>query len=128
MIDGRRLRRAIWLKIQPVSGGYLVSGGADDHIVEIDGGYVRCDCFDAQLNGDKCKHALCVRLHHGDSDVVKGLRALVAPPDGRSARRRTRPDRPEDLDSGTGSTDAPKTACEVPPETTFSGNRGDLAR
>ncbi len=79
-IDPTRLQRAIWLKIQPVSGGYLVSGGADDHIVDVDGGYVRCDCFDAQRNGDGCKHALCVRLHSGDPLLVKALRQLVPAP------------------------------------------------
>ncbi len=86
-IDPGRLARAIWLKIQPVSGGYLVSGGKDDHIVDIDGGYVRCDCIDAQRNGDDCKHALAVRLNHGDPDVVLALRALVPAPTGRSAER-----------------------------------------
>ncbi len=81
-----RLRRAIWLEVQPMGlGGFLVRGGKDDHIVEIDGGYVRCDCFDAQRNGDACKHALCVRLHSGDPVVVKALRMLVPAP-GRSVR------------------------------------------
>lgn len=80
VIDAARLQRAVWLEVRPVAGGYLVRGGADDHIVEIDGGLVRCDCLDSQWRGDGCKHALCVRLHHGDTDVVEGLRTLVPPP------------------------------------------------
>ena len=80
-IDPARLRRAIWLDCRPVGlGGFMVRGGRDDHIVDVDGGYVRCDCVDSQLNGDGCKHALCVRLHHGDPEVVEGLRTLLPPP------------------------------------------------
>ncbi len=80
-IDVGRLRRAIWLDCQPVGlGGFLVRGGKDDHIVEIDGGYVRCDCFDAQRKGDGCKHALLVRLLGGDPEVALGLWALVPRP------------------------------------------------
>ncbi len=85
-IDVGRLARAVHLDCRRVAPDrYLVTGGRDDHMVDIDGGYVRCDCFDAQRNGDGCKHALCVRLHHGDSDVVNALRQLVPAP-GRSVR------------------------------------------
>ncbi len=80
MINSGRLQRAVWLEVQPIDGGYLVRRGADDHIVDIDGGYVRCDCIDQQRNGDGCKHALCVRLLHGDREVVLALRHLVARP------------------------------------------------
>ena len=80
MIDAARLQRAVWLEVRPVAGGYLVRGGADDHIVEIDGGYVRCDCSDARWRGDNCKHCLAVRLHHRAPEVVEGLRTLVPPP------------------------------------------------
>ena len=80
-IDAGRLQRAIWLEIQPVGlGGFLVRGGKDDHIVDVDGGYVRCDCVDSQRNGDGCKHALCVRLNCGDPEVALALRQLVARP------------------------------------------------
>ena len=81
MIDPTRLARAVWLAVRPVAPGrYVVSGGADDHIVEIDGEYVRCDCFDAQVHGDGCKHSLLVRLLGGDPEVVLALRQLVAKP------------------------------------------------
>ena len=81
MIDTGRLRRAVWLDCRPVGlGGFLVRGGQDDHYVDIDGGYVRCDCVDSQLNGDGCKHALCIRLHCGDPEVALALRQLVPRP------------------------------------------------
>ncbi len=86
MIDPIRLRKAIWLQARPIgSGQHLVRGGRDDHFVVIDGGWVRCDCFDAQRNGDGCKHSLLVRLLGGDPEVVKALRQLVPAP-GRSVR------------------------------------------
>lgn len=86
MIDAARLQRAVWLEVQPVSPGqYLVSGGSADHLVGVDGGWVRCDCPDAHLHGDGCKHALCVRLNNGDPEVTRALRQLVARPAQRGA-------------------------------------------
>ena len=126
MIDAGRLARAIWLKIQPVSDGYLVSGGADDHIVEIDGGYVRCDCIDAQRNGHGCKHSLAVRLHGGDPEVAKALRALVPAPAGRSAQRRVSRSGADPPGSpGSGRTDGspPKTGAQVGSGAKLSGDR-----
>ncbi len=126
MIDPRRLARAIWLKIQPVSDGYLVSGGADDHIVEIDGGYVRCDCIDAQRNGHGCKHSLAVRLHGGDPEVVKALRALLPPPAGRSTQRlrvRHGVQIPESPNSGGTGPDSRQTTPKVGPGTTITADR-----
>ena len=85
-IDPARLRRAIWLDCRPVGlSGFMVRGGRDDHIVDVDGGYVRCDCFDAQIHGDGCKHSLLVRLLGGDPEVALALRQLVPQP-----ARRTR--------------------------------------
>ena len=80
-IDAGRLSRAVWLDVKPVAPGrYLVTGGADSHLVEIDGGYVRCDCADAILRGDGCKHSLLTRLICGDPAVVAALRQLVPRP------------------------------------------------
>lgn len=80
-IDAGRLARAVWLNCQPVAPGrFLVSGGVDDHLVEVDGGYVYCDCEDSQRVGDACKHGLACRLHCGDPTVVLALRMLVARP------------------------------------------------
>ena len=58
MIDPTRLARGIWLRVQPISGGYLVRGGTADHVVEVDGGRVTCHCPDAERMGDGCKHSL----------------------------------------------------------------------
>ena len=76
-----RLARALWLDVKPVAPGrYLVSGGADGHVVVVDGGWVRCDCPDFAIRGDGCKHALACRLHSGDPTVVTALRMLVPRP------------------------------------------------
>ena len=80
-IDSGRLQRAIWLDYQRVSlDQFLVTGGVDDHVVVVDGGYVRCDCWDYSIRGDGCKHALCVRLHGGDPEIVVALRRLIPRP------------------------------------------------
>ncbi len=87
-IDPARLQRAIWLKSQPVSGGYLVSGGAAAHVVEVDGGRVTCHCPDAERMGDSCKHSLAIRLRAGDGEVINALRLLIPSPQRLPARRR----------------------------------------
>jgi len=121
VIDAARLARAVWLEVLPVAGGYLVRGGADDHIVEVDGGLVRCDCLDSQWRGDGCKHALCVRLHHGDTDVLEALRALVPAPAGRSTQRRVPRSRADPPGSpGSGRTDG---SPPVGSGATLSGDR-----
>ena len=81
VIDAARLQRAVWLEVQAVAPGwYLVRGGKDDHVVDVDGGYIRCECLDARWRGDNCKHCLAVRLRHGDPEVVEALRTLVPSP------------------------------------------------
>ncbi len=86
MIDTGRLKRATWPEVQPVAPGrFLVRGGRAVHMVDIDRGWVRCDCADYSLRGDACKHCLVVRLHSGDPLAVKTLRQLVPAP-GRSVR------------------------------------------
>ncbi len=87
-IDAARLQRAVWLKIQPVSGGYLVSGGRNSHVVEADGALVRCHCPDAERMGDSCKHSLALRLRAGDSEVIDALRLLIPNPRHFPARKR----------------------------------------
>ena len=79
-IDSARLARAIWLKVQPISGGYLVSGGARTHVLETDGGRVTCHYPDAEQMGDSCKHSLAIRLRAGDGKVIDALRQLVPNP------------------------------------------------
>ena len=63
--------------------------GASDHIVEADGGLVRCHCPDSERVGDGCKHNLALRLRAGDDEVIDALRQLIpAPPAGQSRPRR----------------------------------------
>ena len=88
VIDAGRLARAIWLKVQPVSGGYLVTGGVGGHVVEIDGARITCHCPDAERMGDSCKHSLLVRLLGGDPEVVLALRLLIPNPQRFPAQRR----------------------------------------
>lgn len=80
MIDSGRLARAVWLRAQPISGGFLVTGGVGGHVVEIVAGRAYCDCIDATVRGDGCKHALLVRLLGGDKAVALALRQLVPQP------------------------------------------------
>ena len=126
-IDTGRLQRAIRLEAKPTgTDTYRVRGGAATHVVEIDdGGYVRCDCIDAQVRGDTCKHSLLVRLLSGDKEVVEALREPVPAPDNRSARRRTRPIRSEGRDSGRETAGRTISARAVAPHGTISdGPRG----
>ena len=78
MIDPDRLARAIHLDVMRISPDqFLVTGGAQDHIVQAQDGRTWCDCIDSQWKGDGCKHSLLVRLVVGDGDVVKALRTLI---------------------------------------------------
>ena len=88
MIDAGRLARAIWLQVQPVSGGYLVTGGAAGHVVEVDGARITCHCPDAERMGDSCKHSLAIRLRAGDGEVIDSLRELIPNPQRLPAQRR----------------------------------------
>ncbi len=88
-IDSARLARAVWLEVQPVAPGrYLVSGGKDDYLVEVDGGCVTCHCLDSQRAGDGCKRSLALRLRAGDGEVIDALRELVPNPKYFPAKRR----------------------------------------
>ncbi len=88
-IDARRLQKAVWLEVQPVAPGrYLVSGGKDDHLVDVDGGRVVCRCPDSERVGDRCKHSLALRLRAGDGEVIDALRQLVPNPKYFVAKRR----------------------------------------
>ena len=87
-IDCARLQRAIWLEVQPMSGGFLVTGGAGGHVVEIDGERITCHCPDAERIGDSCKHSLAIRLRAGDGEVIDALRLLIPDPHRLPAQRR----------------------------------------
>ena len=78
----RRLAHAVWLDVRGmVPGRYQVTGGAEPHIVqkELDGW--SCDCDDSVFGGGWCKHAMAVRLVHGDRNVVRALRLLIVNPE-----------------------------------------------
>ncbi len=86
MIEPGRLRRAIHLTAKRIDvDSYLVTGGHENHVVNVVDGECRCDCFDFRIHGDKCKHSLLVRLLGGDEAVVKALPEIV--PNHRGARR-----------------------------------------
>ncbi len=78
MIEPGRLSRAIHLDAVPIDvDSYLVTGGAENHTVNVRDGECFCDCFDFRLHGDGCKHSLLVRLLGGDEEVVLALREII---------------------------------------------------
>ena len=78
VVEPGRLRRAIHLDATPVDVGcFTVTGGAKAHTVNVVDGECRCDCFDAHVHGDGCKHSLLVRLLGGDEAVVLALREIM---------------------------------------------------
>ena len=80
-IDAGRLQRAIWLSAKPIDvNTWRVRGGTADHMVEVVDGRCYCDCIDATVRGDGCKHSLLVRLLGGDKAVALALRQLVPQP------------------------------------------------
>lgn len=79
-VDPRRLARAVHLKChRETAGRYVVSGGAQAHVVEF-GDDPRCDCVDFQVHGGGCKHLLRVRMARGDAAIVEALGLLVPYP------------------------------------------------
>ena len=78
MIEPGRLTRAVHLTVNRIDvDSWLVSGGSQDHTVEVRDGECFCDCFDFHIHGDNCKHSLVVRLLGGDEEVVLALRQIV---------------------------------------------------
>ena len=78
MIEAGRLSRAVHLTAKRIDvDAYLVSGGSQDHTVEVRDGECFCDCFDAHIHGDGCKHSLLIRLLGGDEEVVLALREII---------------------------------------------------
>lgn len=86
-----RLRRAVFLDVEPLSGSaWRVNGGTASHIVQraAVAPALTCDCADAAMRRAICKHALAVRLRLGDPVALRGLRELVAQPKARTRRER----------------------------------------
>ena len=88
-IEAGRLARAIHLDAVPIDiDSYMVSGGSQNHVVDVVNGELRCDCMDATVRGRGCKHELCVRLNAADGEVVRALRQLIPAPRKAKARER----------------------------------------
>lgn len=89
-MDAIRLARAVYLRVERVGPGhYVVTGGAAEHTVRAVAGALVCDCADAAVHGGaECKHCLAVRLRRGDPAALTALRALVAMPRRKHARRK----------------------------------------
>ena len=76
MADLERLAKAIHLDAEHLdSGEWLVSGGAQTHLVNAGG--ESCDCQDSIIRGGVCKHQLIVKLRTGDVETLRALRALI---------------------------------------------------
>lgn len=79
-ISPTRLRRALWLDVEPLGYGhcYRVTGGARSHIVNLERG--ECDCWFALLTGGVCSHQYAAGLREGEPSLILGLRELVEMP------------------------------------------------
>ncbi len=85
-VDPVRLARAVWLDLRRLAPGrFVVFGGRNEHLVELDGLAAWCDCPDACYRGAVCKHQLCALLHHGDGEILRSLRRLIPRPTRRRA-------------------------------------------
>lgn len=79
-IDGKRLERSLQLAGERVgTGRYRVSGGAQDHWVDLyTTSLPRCDCGDHLWREQLCKHILAALLREGNDRVVSALGRLFA--------------------------------------------------
>jgi SWIM zinc finger len=79
-IDLERLERSLQLRGERVgSGRYRVTGGAQDHWVDLyTTSHPRCDCGDHLWREQLCKHILAALLREGNDRVVGALGRLFA--------------------------------------------------
>jgi len=79
-IDSERLARSLQLAGERVgSGRYRVTGGAQDHWVDLyTTSHPRCDCGDHLWREQLCKHILAALLREGNDRVVTALGRLFA--------------------------------------------------
>ena len=74
MLDPARVQRALALDVEPIVDGYLVTGGAEPHVVR----GRECDCLDARFHRGPCKHRVATYLHRQlDERVRDALRSLT---------------------------------------------------
>jgi hypothetical protein len=78
-VDLDRLERALALRAGRIGPGrYRVSGGAQDHWVDLASpAHPRCDCGDHTWREQVCKHILAALLREGDPRVVQALAAVT---------------------------------------------------
>jgi hypothetical protein len=79
-VDLDRLERSLGLHGERVGDGrYLVTGGAQDHWVDLyTTGHPRCDCGDHLWRERICKHILAALLREGNERVLTELPRLLA--------------------------------------------------
>lgn len=78
-VDLDRLERSLELVGERLGGGrYLVTGGAQEHWVDLYTASIpRCDCGDHLWRDQICKHILAALLREGNEQVVGALRRLM---------------------------------------------------
>ncbi len=78
-VDLDRLERSLGLQGARVgSGRYLVTGGAQEHWVDLYTARIpRCDCGDHLWRERICKHILAALLREGHEQVVRALGSLA---------------------------------------------------
>src|SRR3954468_17694796 len=78
-IDSERLARSLQLVGERVgSGRYRVTGGAQDHWVDLyTASHPRCDCGDHLWRERICKHILAALLREGNERVLTALPRLL---------------------------------------------------
>lgn len=78
-VDLDRLERCLQLQGERIGRGrYRVSGGAQDHWVDLyTASYPRCDCGDHLWRERICKHILAALLREGNDRVVGALGTLL---------------------------------------------------
>lgn len=78
-VEHGRLERCLGLEVEPIGPGqYLVTGGAEEHWVDLRSRLVtRCDCGDHLWRERICKHILAAMLREGDERVIREVGGLV---------------------------------------------------
>jgi uncharacterized Zn finger protein len=65
------------LRVRKEGESFAVSGGLEPHRVRRSGEHLSCDCADFG-KGNICKHALAVRLHRKDPQLIPLVQQLTS--------------------------------------------------
>lgn len=78
-VEPGRLERCLGLQVEQIGPGqYLVTGGAEEHWVDLRSRLLtRCDCGDHLWRERICKHILAAMLREGDERVIREVGGLV---------------------------------------------------